>query len=107
MGSSDIQRSNAHGDHEPICSRRRESALISAFDGARWRGLTSAATEPRFMESIDIQRFNAHWTHEPGNVQRPTSNAQRSTKRFVKSWMLNVARWTFGLQLCPSHDPNP
>jgi hypothetical protein len=41
------------------------------------------------MESIDIQRFNAHWTHEPGNVQRPTSNAQRSTKRFVESWMLN------------------
>jgi len=65
MESIDIQRFNAHWTHEPICSRRRESALISAVDGARWRGLTSAATEPRFMESIDIQRFNAHWTHEP------------------------------------------
>ncbi|OQC66187.1 MAG: hypothetical protein BWX48_01818 [Verrucomicrobia bacterium ADurb.Bin006] len=56
MGSFDIQRSNAHGDHEPICSRRRESALISAFDGARWRGLTSAATEPRFMGSSRVSR---------------------------------------------------
>ena len=50
MGSVDIQQLYAHEDHEPVCSRRRESALIPAFDGARWRGLTSAATEPRFMQ---------------------------------------------------------
>jgi len=46
----------------------------------------------RFLESVVIQRLNAHWTHEPGNVQRLTSNAQHSTKRFIESW-------TFGLPL--------
>ncbi len=50
----DIQRLNAHGDHEPGCSRpasRDESALIPAFDGARCRRLTTAATQPRFLGS--------------------------------------------------------
>jgi len=66
--SVDIQRLNAHGDREPLCSRRRESALIPAFDEARWRRLIprcGAATQPRFMGSIDIQRLNAHGDREP------------------------------------------
>ncbi len=70
--SVDIQRLNARGDREPLCSRRRESALIPAFDEARWRRLIprcGAATQPRFMGS-GASFSGTHCAHEPASEKQ-------------------------------------
>ena len=99
MESIDIQQLNAHGDHEPVCSRRRESALIPAFDGARWRGLIprcGTATEPRLMRRCCLDEGPMRF------VIRSISIAFHALARTSHAATITLVHRTRGLLGCPA-----